>query len=77
MNRKANELYKIAKGKSSREKHTFHFLNDDLKFMVLMNDMLQHLKQSIYAITHQIKLVSLYSRFMQIVLVSQADLLLL
>jgi hypothetical protein len=75
MNTKANELYRIAKGKSSREKNTFHFLNDDWNFMVLMNDMLQNLKQSIYAVTHQIKLISLYSCFMHIV--SPSDLLLL
>jgi len=39
---------------SPPERNTLQFLNDDLNFMVLVNDMLQHLKQSIYAIIHHI-----------------------
>jgi len=39
---------------SPPERSTLQFVNDDLNFMVLVNDMLQHLKQSIYAITHHI-----------------------
>jgi len=33
---------------SPPERSTLQFLNDDLSFMILMNDMLQHFKQNIY-----------------------------